>query len=185
MHCQNGDIIPFSLERTLAHEFQHAAQPGLLENAQDYLQRRQELHNEYISEICSVIPFEDYRHRVEAIREDPAALRELFGEIYDTHVEKPMKEGFDRLRERISQDEICHKFIAKYETPAIEFENLMMGKYHGEAGRILDYLNSGYLGEEAWTMERQEFIDSAMTSFAESARERASGSKDGSQHSPG
>jgi hypothetical protein len=158
---ETGESIPMSLERFFSHEFEHAAQPNLLEKAGEYAQRR----NQYFEGMIPDVTFEQYRHRIEATKGDATQLEGILGEIYDTHILAQSKAGLQRMVEKSAQDPVIQQFTAQYETPAIEFENLMMRKYKNEAGRTLDYTKSAVFDDEAWKADRQGFIDNATASI--------------------
>ncbi len=163
LHSQNGEPINNSLERFFAHEFMHATQPDVLNHAKQYIAKRSE-----VFERCTpAIPYEQYQHRFKAIKDDDDAAKALFGEIYDKHIgSKAVETTYAAIR-ILSEDPFVQAFSAKYEVPAIEFENLMMSKYKGESGRILDYINSGIYEELIKSTDRVSFIESALTSFRE------------------
>ncbi len=158
---EHGKQFPFSLERFFSHEFKHAAQPNLLEEVGAYAQRRQQ----YYEETTPEVPFEQYRHRIETAKNDVGQLKDILGEIYDTHIFAQAKAGLQRMMEKSAQDSLIQQFTAKYETPAIEFENLMMCKYKNEPSRTTDYVSSGIFDDVAWQADRQGFIDNAIVSL--------------------
>lgn len=161
LHGQGGEQIPNSLERFLSHEFKHAAQPNVLKHAQQYLARRSQIVEGYFS----VIPMENYMHRMDAVKGNNAALKELLGEIYDAHIGPKALQITEDMAHKAGADPIVQEFVAKYEVPAIEFENLMMKKYKGEPGRTTDYVKSSDYEQLVKSTDRDGFIESALASI--------------------
>ncbi|MEI7669553.1 MAG: hypothetical protein WCJ33_05690 [Pseudomonadota bacterium] len=125
LNGKSGEKIQATLERFFSHEFLHSTQPDVILNAQNMLARKQEIQNEVLPQI----PFEQYQQRIMDASNSDVALAELLGEIYDTHIADSAAELTRTMINRFANDEIIKKFTDKYETPAIEFENLMMEKY--------------------------------------------------------
>lgn len=169
LHGQNGERIHYSLERFFSHEFKHAAQPNLLEHAQQYVARRSEIVAEYFP----VIPVEKYLHRFEVVKYDNNALRKVFGDMYDAHIGPNALQMTKDMVRKVAADPVIQDFTAKYETPAIEFENLMMGKYRGEPGRTTDYAKSNIYEELVKATDRDGFVESALASYRMQVPEQA------------
>jgi hypothetical protein len=161
LHGQNGERIHNGLERFLSHEFQHAAQPNLLEHAQQYVARRAEI----VAGCFPEIPMENYMQRINAVKGNNAALKELLGEMYDAHIGPKALQMTENMIRKVGADPIVQEFAAKYEVPAIEFENLMMKKYKGEPWRTTDYVKSGDYEQLVKSTDRDGFIESALASI--------------------
>lgn len=168
LHGENGEVIQHSLERFFPHEFKHAAQPNVLLHAQQYLARRQQI----MLESMPPLPFEKYAHRIQATIHDDVALRDVLGEIYEEHIGPYVSQGMETITDRAAHDPIVQRFIDKYEIPAIEIENAMMQKYRGEAARVTGYAKSGIYEEYIQSMDRDGFIESALTSIRAQAPEK-------------
>lgn len=143
----------------------------MAEEAIIYAQRREQ----YFQASLPEVPWEQYRNRILAVRKDEQKLKRILGKIYDKHLYEPAKAGLERMLQESAQDPIIQEFTWKYETPAIDFENLMMGKYESEAKRMADYIQSGSFSEEAWKADREGFINNSIASLkAEEATQQSS-----------
>ena len=169
LNGQAGEKIPNTLERFFSHEFTHAAQPDVFAHGQAMIMEKQRI----IAESMPQIPIEDYFHRLGAAKNNDAALQQVFGEVYDTHIAPHAQQMNQTMMDNLSQGQAIQKFAKEYETPAIEFENMMMGKYRGEPGRTTDYTKSGDYDEMLKSMDRKGFIDSAMQGFRASVPAQA------------
>ena len=161
LHGQNGERIHNGLERFFAHEFKHGAQSNVLINAKLYIERRAEI----TAESFPIIPYAQYQRQINIAKNDNSALKKIFGKMYDTHVGPKALQMTKILVVKFGEDPIIQEFVAKYEVPAIEFENLMMQKYKDEPGRTTDYINSAIYDELIKSTDRNGFIESALANF--------------------
>lgn len=161
LNGQNGERIRDSLERFLSHELKHATQPDLLIHAQKYIARRQEIMGEHLPSV----PLKRYQPRITAVKHDDIALRQVFGVMYDAHVGPVANQLMTDMIQKAANDPIIKDFCDIYETPAIEFENLIMSKYKEEPCRSVDYVKSAIYDEMIKAMDRGAFVEAALASF--------------------
>lgn len=167
-HGNNGEVIQGSLERFFPHEFKHATQSNVIANAQDYLVRKQQI----MEESLPPVPYEKYLHRIKTAIHDDKALKRILGEMYDAHVAPHASRGLETALTKSDHDPVIQKFVRKYETPAIETENLIMQKYRGEPARTTNYAKSGVHEEYIKSMDRDGFIETALESIRMKIKEQ-------------
>ncbi len=167
LHGENGEAIQMTVERALAHELLHATQPNVYAIGSEYFARRTQISAEAMPDI----PFDKYQHRFAFINGEAdinvgeVKARELLSEIYDAHIGQKSLEFSHDVAARVGADPICQRFISDYEVPAIEFENLMMKKYKGEAGRTKDYAKSVDIEKVVQATDKDNYMTASVASW--------------------
>jgi hypothetical protein len=132
----NGKTIVVGLERVLAHEILHSSQQdeGKYEEAQDLLEA---IAFKYLIEPSR----EKFQQRIAAARTETQLMR-VFEDFFDSEIAPIISLRLEQMKAEIRQSVPIQRFFLEIEHPAIEFENLVMGKYRGEAPANVDYMDS-------------------------------------------
>lgn len=155
---KDGGIIQNSLERYFSHEFKHATQVGLLEAEPEYMAHKQPIADEEDAEkkrIISAIPLDQYKHRLQAAT-NAVMFFKIWDEIYHAHIGDKFAVCHERAIQALEANPVVQHVVDTFEVPAMDSENLIMGKYKGEAERAEDYHRSSLYPEG---IQKMEFAD--------------------------
>jgi hypothetical protein len=172
--AEDGTTIPFTLERFLAHEFTHATQGITAEDVMPYVLRQGKIFENNMPKV----PFEQYTQRLELAVRNDEQLKATLAEIYDTHIGPHLDEALETINQTLSDDPIVQAYAEKYEIPAIENENLIMGKYRNESSRMKEYALSG-VWDSSELIEREAWINTNFANYRAYASQQQAGDHKG------